>query len=346
MAGRISFKAWPAGDSAVGVNDQVTYDRPALGETWHGHVTAASGQTAKVVWHSYTPAGGGPRRPMTHSSRVNARDLKRAGRRVVIRRIRRGGTQTVTRHAVKQEAVMTQTKAGGPPFSAGSYVRWPGGVGRIDMIVHDGTVPGVPGKVTGTPGNPAARVTVWQKGDDGKWAATDQQVGVLLSALGHYPPLAPGRFGGESKDARLVGALAQHEAKVASLGLPAHAMPGARAVLAVYGRGETAWPGEVKTLLSREDWALARVGAFLHMAAGETVPGYTRDLDLLPDGHPARPCSLSSSTGWRRTACHGRRRSVSGGRPPTTRTSTGSAGSCGTGRRSPGSSRRPQSCRS
>jgi hypothetical protein len=178
-----------------------------------------------------------------------------------------------------------ETKAGGPPLAAGSFVTWKGGAGRIDVIVTTGTVPGVDGDVTGDVATPAARVTVWKKNDAGGWASTGKKVGLMVSALTRSAPLR-----GESKGAAaLVGVLAAHEERVAGAGLPGYADPGARAVLTVYDRGGQAWPGETKTLLGRDGWALARVDAFLDLAAGDdSLPGYVGDLDLLPDGHPAR----------------------------------------------------------
>lgn len=178
-----------------------------------------------------------------------------------------------------------EAKAGGPPLSAGSFVTWKGGTGRIDMIVKTGTVPGADGDITGTADDPAVRVTVWSKSDSG-WSATGKKAAMKLSAVSRTAPLRSSP-GGESKDA-LVGVLAAHEDRVSGAGLPAHASPGARAVLAVYDRGEQSWPGETKTLLTPGDWALARVGAFLGLAAGDPLDGYVRDCDLLPEGHPDR----------------------------------------------------------
>jgi hypothetical protein len=179
-----------------------------------------------------------------------------------------------------------ETKAGGPPITAGAFVKWSGGSGRVDMVVKSGSVPGVDKDVTGTASDPACRVTVWAKGDSG-WSATDKKVGLKLSAVSRTFPLSSSKGGG-TKDAALVGVLARHEERVTDAGLPGWSQPGARAVLAVYDRGQQAWPGETKTILAREDWALGRVDAFLDLAAGDGLPGYVRDIDLLPDGHPAR----------------------------------------------------------
>lgn len=383
----------------IGVNDQVSIDRPALGETWHGRVASASGRSAVVRWHSYTPPGGTTHRPMRHTSTVPTRNLRRAPRRRKTEaKARDGGRMSVTspigagmietkvgpegyvygwikvggadhddlnrgvnpeaRNAIKKhldttwsahqagkhgdaedhliaaknQAIYggaaphlkntirgalsavpqakrnsrggtkgmtgtsgaapdgaTEVKAGGPPLTAGAFVKWgDGNYGRIDMVVKSGTVPGVDGDVAGSDDDPAVRVAVWKKGDDG-WAATGSKVGLKLSAVSRTAPLrnaTPG--GGESKDSALVRVLARHDERVTGLGLPAHASPGARAVLTVYDRGVAAWPGETKTLLSAEDWALGRVDAFLDLAAGDDIPGYRRDIDLLPAGHPAR----------------------------------------------------------
>ena len=65
---------------------------PQLGETWHGTVAAIHRGTAHVHWHSYTPRGGGRRKPMRHSTRVLARQLTpgRVHRRIKHVTMRRG----------------------------------------------------------------------------------------------------------------------------------------------------------------------------------------------------------------------------------------------------------------
>lgn len=115
-------------------------------------------------------------------------------------------------------------------------------------------------------------------------------------ATAWHAGVAGGRHAGRAEtkdlaggaDGQLVGLLAGHEDRCARDGLGPDARPAAAAVLEVYQRGQAAWPGEVKALQPRDAWALGRVAAFLGQAAGETLPGYRRDTDLLPEGHPAR----------------------------------------------------------
>lgn len=59
-------------------------------------------------------------------------------------------------------------------------------------------------------------------------------------------------------------------------------VPTGSAVKAVFERGGQSWPGPSKTTLTRDQSALARVDAFLTVAAGGEVPGYEADRDLLP----------------------------------------------------------------
>lgn len=60
-------------------------------------------------------------------------------------------------------------------------------------------------------------------------------------------------------------------------------VPTGRAVKTVFERGARSWPGPSKTTLTRGESALARVDAFLTVAAGGEVPGYEADRDLLPE---------------------------------------------------------------
>lgn len=94
-----------------------------------------------------------------------------------------------------------------------------------------------------------ATVAVWAKGDDG-WKATGKTITAKLSQLTRMPPLTGM---GEKKDA-------EHE---------------------VYTRGVISYPGEQKCAVSPHDWATGRVEAFRLKLAGEDVPGYVRDDDLL-----------------------------------------------------------------
>lgn len=76
----------PLGHPApVNVGGEADWVHPALGETWHGAVTAVRGRTAHVRWHSYTPAGGGRRKPMRHATRVPVHALSPGRRRVTVK---------------------------------------------------------------------------------------------------------------------------------------------------------------------------------------------------------------------------------------------------------------------
>lgn len=63
---------------------------------------------------------------------------------------------------------------------------------------------------------------------------------------------------------------------------------------AVYRRGALSYQRPVTasgTIPSRHDWGMARVDAFLRLAAGgPTSPDYTDDFDLLPASHPMTAC--------------------------------------------------------
>lgn len=173
-----------------------------------------------------------------------------------------------------------------PPIDTGSYVSWSNGTGRVDMVVTNGTVPGVDSDLKGTTDSPVARVVVWEPDGDGH-SPTRRKTAARVSSLRRIPPLTrPSK--GKDATAALVEMLGDHDQHVTDVDLPDWARAGGHAVKTVYGRGENAWPGEEKTALSRQQWALGRVAAFLRAAAGETTPGYVRDVDMLPDDHPAR----------------------------------------------------------
>lgn len=81
----------PIGHAApVSAGDEADWTHPTLGETWHGAVTGIHGRTAAVRWHSYTPRGGGRRKPMRHASRVPAHALTPGRRRVAIKALTGG----------------------------------------------------------------------------------------------------------------------------------------------------------------------------------------------------------------------------------------------------------------
>jgi hypothetical protein len=112
----------------------------------------------------------------------------------------------------------------------------------------------------------------------------DGPAAVLASEAKAVPALSPESSGWDA----LVGLLAEHELQVETKGLPPWSRPDGAAVKVVYGRGLRSWPGADATVLSQTDWALGRARAFLATSSGQQMPGYVRDADMLPDGHPAR----------------------------------------------------------
>jgi len=175
---------------------------------------------------------------------------------------------------------------GTPPISTGTFVSWPGGSGRVNMVVTSGQVPGVPGDIEGTAELPAARVVVWEKSAEGGWNPSGKAVAVQAASLEAIQPL-PRDPGAGSPEALLVAVHAYHQELAEEQDLPPYAVPSPTAVKTVYERGLASWP-ESKAALSKTDWALSRVGAFLELAAGAENPEYVRDVDLLPDAHPLR----------------------------------------------------------
>lgn len=117
----------PIGHPApVGPGGEADWAHPRLGETWHGTVTAIHRGTARVRWHSYTPRGGGTRKPMRHATSVPARQLT-PGRRPAARAIR-----VMSRSAVKSfsEALHPRDRDGrftatarGLPRATGRFTR-------------------------------------------------------------------------------------------------------------------------------------------------------------------------------------------------------------------------------
>jgi hypothetical protein len=155
------------------------------------------------------------------------------------------------------------------------------------MVVTSGKVPGVDGDVEGSKKTPAARVVVWEKDGDG-YKPGRKKIGMSTHTLKRIAPLSSGKAATGGSATALVELLAQHEARVEYDALGDSARVTGLAVKSVYERGLKAYP-EGKTLLTREQWAEDRVGAFLSVAAGDTVDNYTRDLGLLPKAHPLHP---------------------------------------------------------
>lgn len=172
----------------------------------------------------------------------------------------------------------------------GSFVTWSGGYGQVDLVVSSGRVPGVATPISGRPDAPLARVDVWIDGVDG-WVSSGTKAVVPVGDLMEIPaPTA--RHEQATPAARLVALVAAHDQLAAHLNLPPWARPSGVAVKAVFDRGRDSWPGGGLTGLGADEWALARVEAFLAVAAGVELAGYRRDLDLLPQSHPARAGEL------------------------------------------------------
>lgn len=190
-----------------------------------------------------------------------------------------------------QEKVFPPKPGGGtpPPISTGTFVSWSGGKGRVDQVVTNGKVSGIEDDVEGTAKSPACRVVVWEKDGDG-YKATGKKIGAMAKTLKRIPPLRSGKKSAPTTSAtRLVEMIADHEQRIEEQGLGDAARVLGSSVKAVYDRGIAAWPGVLHTGLTREQWGQVRVKAFLDVAAGSPVEGYTRDLGLLAKAHPLNP---------------------------------------------------------
>ena len=163
---------------------------------------------------------------------------------------------------------------------AGSLVSWGGGRlrGRVEIVVtNGGTVPGVTGGIVGTKELPVARVRLYESPNGTSWSPTDRKVAVDARQLtgltrSQFLTAPPAR----DVSARLVLKVAQHAGPAGS------GKPTAEAIREVYRRGRASWPGEAKTLLTADEWALGRVDAFVEKAEGYDIEHYVGDDDLLP----------------------------------------------------------------
>ena len=99
----------------------------------------------------------------------------------------------------------------------------------------------------------------------------DGPTAVYASEAKELPPA------GAADWAALVPMLAEFET-----GHEPELVPTGSAVKTVFERGAASWPGPSVTTLTRGESALARVSAFLEVAAGGEVDGYEADRDLLP----------------------------------------------------------------
>lgn len=188
---------------------------------------------------------------------------------------------------VPAAAPETKGKDAPPSIDRGSFVSWSGGKGRVDLIVTNGKVPDAPGDVEGTPPSPAARCVVWEK-DGEDWKAGTNKYAAKVQTLKRIPPLTKSGKSLGGLDA-LVGLLADHEQEIEAKNLPDSARVTGLAVKTVADRGMEGWPGDEVTSLTREQWAVGRVKAFLETAAGDDLaPMNPDDTDMLSQIHPAR----------------------------------------------------------
>lgn len=176
-----------------------------------------------------------------------------------------------------------------PSIDTGSFVSWSGGRGRVSLIVKNGKVPGIEDDVEGTADSPAAQVTVWERDGDG-YKASGKKIGAKLKTLKRIPPLKGGKKSSPATSAtRLVEMIADHEQRIETDGLGDEARVKGKDVMEVYDRGLKAWPGVLRTGLTREQWGQERVKAFLDAAAGQVLDNYRNDLSLLSKANPLNP---------------------------------------------------------
>lgn len=159
-------------------------------------------------------------------------------------------------------------------FRAGAWVSLAdGGLGRVDLMVKGGTVPGLTDTIEGSADAPAARIAVYEEAD-GVWRPTGQKVGMLAQHLACAQ--APTTAEEKSVAADLTAMLAEYrKTRTGSQVTP-------EALREVHSRGVKSWPGASVTDLDPDTWGIKRAQAFLHVAAGGTVVGYVGDRDLLP----------------------------------------------------------------
>lgn len=176
-----------------------------------------------------------------------------------------------------------------PPISTGTFVSWPGGRGRVALVVTNGKVPGIEDEMEGTADSPAAQVVVWERSGDG-YKPSRKKVGAKVKTLKRIAPLQSGKKSSAVTSAtRLVEMIAEHEQRIESEGLDESARVTGSAVKSVYERGLAAWPGVLRTGLTREEWGQERVKAFMDTAAGITIDNYVNDVGLLAKSHPKHP---------------------------------------------------------
>lgn len=181
--------------------------------------------------------------------------------------------------ALVAEAEAAQAKTT-PDIGHGTFVTFGDERGRVDLVVTNGTVPGVDGAAEGTKASPAARVVVYEKAENG-WKATARKVAAPVADLERIGALPGARTGKKSVQDELADVRAEAEALADGRGLGEGVVPATTTLLEVYERGVKAWPGSDATELDVRAWALGRARAFCAKALGDDVEGYHRDDDLL-----------------------------------------------------------------
>lgn len=154
---------------------------------------------------------------------------------------------------------------GKPNIGVGSWVSWGGKVGRVDLIVTDGTVPGVEGDHEGTKAKPVARVVEWAKS-----GLTKTKHAVPVSKLATTFPRSSKKSAQEENLTTLI-----------EQGLPLGVE--AKAVQTAYDRGMQSWPGFEHTPVKPAGWAAGRAAALVKAAQDPNAPCNDRDL-LRPAG--------------------------------------------------------------
>lgn len=198
--------------------------------------------------------------------------------------------------------------------------------GRIRKIIRDGSekVPGADFEISGTPENPGYLIEVYEE-NDGQWSPSGRMVGRKANSLlkgvqlaeerpiARIPEKERGREGsdknkeGDTKTSRggievseevektLKDKIEEHNKKnpqdsqKADLGM----------LKAVWRRGAGAYsvgtPG--RRGMTRAQWAMGRVNAFLKILSGSSPSDkdYTQDNDLLPKSHPKHSQEKMSS---------------------------------------------------
>jgi len=207
--------------------------------------------------------------------------------------------------------------AAGFKMSVGDMVRWDsaGGTaqGKIKKIIRDGDVPGIPVKVTGSEDDPAALIEVYRDGEP-----SGTMVGHKLKGLSRFdlfkkktgqstPAPAKDRVKGsdtnkpgsakspggdididEKTETGLKNKVSEHNEKMKKDNKPDWTHVTLGQLKAVYRRGAGAYSTSHRPGVTRGQWAMARVNAYLYLLEhGKPKDSkYITDNDLLPEKHP------------------------------------------------------------